>query len=81
MTVNFPSESVLAWAALFAVTSVTSTVTAATVPPAESVTTPATYMGGGYRAHPTRFERGWSTALIDAVAARVLEQISATTAG
>ena len=25
-----------------------------------------------------RFERGWSTALIDAVAARVLEQISAT---
>ena len=28
-----------------------------------------------------RFERGWSTALIDAVAARVLEQISATTAG
>jgi hypothetical protein len=28
-----------------------------------------------------RFERGWSTALIDAVAARVLERISATTAG
>jgi hypothetical protein len=28
-----------------------------------------------------RFERGWSTALIDAVAARVLEQISGTTAG
>jgi hypothetical protein len=28
-----------------------------------------------------RFERGWSTALIDAVAARVLEQISATTVG
>jgi hypothetical protein len=27
------------------------------------------------------FERGWSTALIDAVAARVLEQISAMTAG
>jgi hypothetical protein len=28
-----------------------------------------------------RFERGWCTALIDAVAARVLEQISAKTAG
>jgi hypothetical protein len=28
-----------------------------------------------------RFERGWSTALIDAVAARVIEQISGTTAG
>jgi hypothetical protein len=28
-----------------------------------------------------RFERGWNTALIDAVAARVLEQISAATAG
>jgi chromosomal replication initiation ATPase DnaA len=27
-----------------------------------------------------RFERGWNTALIDAVAARVLEQISATAA-
>ena len=28
-----------------------------------------------------RFERGWRAALIDAVAARVLEQISATTPG
>jgi hypothetical protein len=28
-----------------------------------------------------RFERGWRAALIDAVAARVLEQISGTTAG
>ena len=28
-----------------------------------------------------RFERGWNTALIDAVAARVLERISVTTAG